>query len=675
MKWNSLHIALLGAVALLAAACASIGNPSGGARDEQPPRFVRATPAPNSANVPLSADKVNIDFDELVNVKDAMQKVAVSPPSKSIPRVASQGRRVTVCFTDSLLPNTTYTIDFADAIEDNNEANPLVNFSYTFSTGPVVDSLRIAGRVLSALGMEPMQSKIVGVHRVAYDADSVMIPDVRPLPPLSDTTANMQDLPAIFHRMFDRVARTDDRGRFSIEGLAPGRYRVYALDDTNSDYLFSSPEEEMAFYDTVVEPYSESATATDTIFNTKLGTVDSIVTRRRTVFLPNDLLLRSFLTDRKQQFVSSYTRQDSTRINLVFNAPNRPAPTFTLAGIDDAADWYVMERSEGADTISLWIKDPRIIATDTLHLAVGYQKLDSLSRLINVSDTLRLITDRPRKPKTPKADKKKKEAEADTTPPPVKLMQYTLVSSQLDIDHPLLIQTDAPLARLDPTAFRLEELVDTLWTDTGRPRLLRDSLNPRLYRIERPWKYGTKYRLSADTLAMESIYGLSTAPFSQEFSTKAEKEYCSLILNVADWPAALPAFVEILSQSDAPTRRMPLEGGRVRFNNLQPGKFYFRIVADLNGNGRWDSGDILEGRQPEPAFYYPKSISVKQNWNKEETWRVFDTPADEMKPSTLLKNKPTPRKNERNNNNKNSEEEEEDEENDFYNQFPSSRLQ
>lgn len=681
MKRIPLHLLIFAAIALLAVACASIGNPSGGARDEQPPRFVRANPAPNSSDVPVTTDKVTLDFDELVNVPDASQKVVVSPPSKSVPRVAAQGHRVTVTFQDSLLPNTTYTIDFADAIEDNNESNPLVNFSYTFSTGPTVDSLRIAGRVLSARAMEPMQGKIVGVHRVPEPSDSLqkaITPEFEGLPELSDTLADKSRLPLIFHKMFDRVARTDDRGRFSVEGLAPGRYRVYALDDTNSDYLFSSPDEEMAFYETVVTPSTESAIASDTIFNTKLGTVDSVVSRQRTIYLPNDILLRSFLTSRKQQFVSSYARQDSTRINLTFNAPNRPLPTFSLVGEEmPGTDWYTMERSQGADTISLWIRNPRIISTDTLRLAVGYLKLDSLNRYVATSDTLRLTTDRPRKSKAKKDDKKKKkdeEAQADSVAPPVPLMQFNLLGgSSLDVDRPLLIQTDSPLARLDTALFRIEELRDTVWTATEPMQLINDSINPRIYRIERPWKYDTKYRLSADTLAMENIYGLSTAPFSQEFSTKAEKEYCSLILNVADWPAGLPAFVELLNQSDEPTRRMPLENGRVRFNNLTPGKFYFRIVADLNGNGVWDSGDILAGRQPEPSFYYPKSISVKQNWNKEETWNVFDTPADTMKPSALLKNKPTPRKNERTNSN--TPEEDEEDEDDFYNTFPSSRQQ
>ena len=469
MKRIPLHLVIFAAITIMAIACARIGNPSGGPRDERPPRFVRANPSPNSAGVPQKTERITIDFDELVNVKDAFSKVVVSPPSKSVPRVASAGRRVTVTFPDTLEPNTTYTIDFADAIEDNNEANPLINFSYTFSTGPTIDSLRIAGRVLSALGMEPMQGKIVGVHRLPEQGDTLLLPSLEGIP---DSLRSMKSLPLIFHRIFDRVARTDDRGRFSIEGLAPGRYRVFALDDTNSDYLFSSPDEEMAFYDAIVTPYTQEGSASDTIFNEKLGTVDSVVSRQRTIYLPNDLLLRSFLTRRKQQFISNYTRQDSTRLNIIFNAPNTPVPDITLVGHEDLSDWYVLERSANADSLTLWIRNPEIVRTDTLQVAFGYQKLDSLSRYTNTADTLRFTTDRPRKAKSDplKNSKKKKkdQAEADSVAPKVPLMNISMLgSTSLDIDRPLLLQTDAPLARLDTAAFRLEEKKDTLWIPAG----------------------------------------------------------------------------------------------------------------------------------------------------------------------------------------------------------------
>ena len=173
--------------ATLIASCASIGNPSGGPRDEDPPRFVRANPAQGSVNV--DRKRIDIEFDELVNVKDAFQKVVVSPTSKSVPRVSSLGKKVTVQFNDSLLPNTTYTIDFANSIEDNNENNKLQGFTYSFSTGPTLDTLQISGMVLSADALEPQQGMLVGVYSNLADSAFSTLP-------------------------FERVAKTDAEADF-----------------------------------------------------------------------------------------------------------------------------------------------------------------------------------------------------------------------------------------------------------------------------------------------------------------------------------------------------------------------------------------------------------------------------------------------------------------------------
>ena len=210
-----LQFILFSVVTLFAAACANIGNPSGGARDEDPPLFVSANPPQGSLNVDKT--RISITFNELVNVKDAFSKVVVSPPSRQVPRVASVGKRVTVTF-DSLLPNTTYTIDFADAIEDNNEANKLQGFAYTFSTGAELDSLRISGMVLDSRNLEPRQGILVGVHENLNDSAFVKVPLLR-------------------------VAKTDDRGQFTIRGLKECTYRLFYLDDKDIVFIFEIPEE------------------------------------------------------------------------------------------------------------------------------------------------------------------------------------------------------------------------------------------------------------------------------------------------------------------------------------------------------------------------------------------------------------------------------------------------
>lgn len=621
----------------LLASCASIGNPSGGPRDEDPPRFVRANPAPGSVNV--NRDRITIDFDEIVNVKDAFTKVVVSPPSTSVPRVTSLGRRVSVQFTDTLLPNTTYTIDFSNAIEDNNESNKLEGFTYTFSTGPQIDTLQISGMVLSSDALEPQQGMLVGVYSNLADSAFATLP-------------------------FERVAKTDDRGRFSIKGLAPGEYRIFALNDLDNDYKRANPEEAMAFYDFTLSPTSERVMASDTVRNLLTGEVDTVLSRERTRFLPNDILLRSYESDYKSQFLQKYERVDSTRLSFIFNAPSDSLPQLDIVGIEGFKDWSVLERSAGNDTLIYWLRPQSLIATDSLRISARYLRTDTAQSLSAVTDTLRFFTNRP-KVKKKKEEKKRKEDEesADTIPAkPTPLGMRVTSGSTQEVYLPVLFEFDTPLDRLDTTAFHLESLVDSVWTPVGkewRPEPL-DSVSVRKMKIEYPWEFQTEYRLRIDTLAATGIYGLQTDPIEHKFKTKGEEDYSTLVLNITNFTDSVPAFVELLSTSDSPVRRVNVQNGVARFDYLAPGKYYARIVEDFNGDGKYTTGDYLEGRQPDMAYYYPKLLNFKKNWEKSETWSVFDTAVDLMKPETLKKNKPEADKRRRQT--KRTEEDEDEEE-------------
>ena len=134
----------------------------------------------------------------------------------------TSGKRVLVEFFDTLQENTTYTIDFGDAIVDNNEGNPLGQFSYAFSTGDRIDTMQVSGTVLNAENLEPIKGIQVGLHKNLNDSAFTTLP-------------------------FDRISRTDSRGQFTIRGIAPGSYRIYALMDRNQNYLFDSKTEVIAF--------------------------------------------------------------------------------------------------------------------------------------------------------------------------------------------------------------------------------------------------------------------------------------------------------------------------------------------------------------------------------------------------------------------------------------------
>ena len=620
-------------MALLGSACASIGTPSGGARDEDPPRFVRANPAPGSTNV--TPQRVNIEFDELVNVKDAFMKVVVSPPSKSTPRVSSLGKRVTVQFNDTLLPNTTYTIDFGNAIEDNNEGNKLQGFTYSFSTGDVIDTLQISGMVLSAESLEPQQGMLVGVYSN-----------------LSDTA--FSTLP------FERIAKTDDRGRFSIKGLAPGEYRIFALGDNDNDYYRANPEEATAFLDYTLTPSAVRKNTVDSIFNLKTGELDTVRERERTLFLPNDVLLRSFESGYKPQFLQKYERLDSTRLSFIFNAPSDSLPYLEVVDHPEFKDWWVLEKSEKNDTLTYWMVPEALVAIDSLRISARYLRTDSVRSLAAVTDTLRFFMPRFK----PQKEDKKKNSETDTLPPKPDPLEFNITSpTTQEVWKPVYMEFSTPLASLDTSAFHLETMIDSVWENVPlpwRPEPV-DSLNPRLFKIEYPWDYATDYRLTIDTLATEGIYGLFTDPAQHKFKTKAEEDYCSLTFVISDFNDTVPAFAELLNTSDVPLRRVAVENGKAYFPYLPPGKYYARIYEDFNGNGRFDTGEVETGVQPDMVYYYPKMINIKKNWERTEEWQVFATAIDLMKPENLKKNKPEADKRARakKQNNQNEEDEEE----------------
>ena len=608
---------------LLAVSCASMGNPSGGPRDEDPPRFVSASPAQGAVEV--SPSKAVLTFNELIQLKDAFSKVVVSPPSANMPRVSSLGRNVTVDFQDTLLPNTTYTVDFGDAIQDNNEGNKLTDFFYTFSTGPVLDSLMVSGMVLGAEDLEPARGIYVGLH--SNPADS-----------------------AFTKTRFDRIAKTDDEGRFVIGGLPEGQYRVYALDDRDGNLAWSSPEETLAFLDMAVFPTSEQTETTDTIFNLKTGEVDSVVNRVRTRFMPNNILLRSYNTGFKQQYITTYERLDSTRIHLLLNASADSMPEITVLLPDEggvkgrgfpAEEVAVVERSATNDSINLWLRSPELISTDSLRVAIRYLRADSAYNMVPVADTLRVYTKRMpvKATKVKKDDKKKKEA-ADTLPPPVPTIELKALNTRVEVNSQLWLESPFPLEEFDRSMVRLEWKEDTLWVPVegfSGEALKFDTLNPRRMKIEFPWQYETSYKLTVDSLAGRSIYGLFTDDLTHEFKIRPETDYGSLKFNLTNMGTdSLPRLVQLLDASGKAMKSSPVEAdGSVTFDFLLAGKYNARVVVDRNGDGLWTPGTFELGIQPDVSYYYPETIDLKSNWSQELDWDVFATPVDRQKPSSL----------------------------------------
>lgn len=610
---KSLYYIFIIIAAAVMYSCANIGNPSGGPIDKTPPIFMRSNPTPNAVNV--KDRKIEIFFDEIVTLKDPSTKIIVSPAQTEMPRMSALGRKVTVELVDSLLPNTTYTIDFSNSIQDNNEGNAIDNFAFAFSTGSVIDSMRVSGYVLDSRTLEPMQSVVVGLQ------------------------SNLAD--SAFHKeKLQRVALTNDRGQFTIRNVSPGSYHIFALKDLDRDYKFGNPTEDIAFLDSIIVPSIGTREAADTVYN-DLNEIDTIMRATRPAYFPNDILLSMFNEDRKSQYLANNLRVDSTRISLTFAAASDTLPSLSIVGRNDVPDqWYTLERSQTNDTLTYWIRPPHLVSADTLMVATTYLRTDTTSNLSWGTDTLKFTFQRQ------KAKKKKKNEETDSLEQ-IRFMElHPLANGTQEVYAPLLLQTGTPIERYSREAFHLQRKLQndtTFYPAEIKSIALRDStLSRRDLMLKVDWEPGAAYTLAVDSLAMTDIYGLQTKPLKVDFNVRKMEEYGNIVFNI---PAVRDsAIVELLDGTDKVVLHTPVKSHRAELLNLLPGKYYARLFIDRNGNGKYDTGNYDMHLQPEETVYYPGAINLKKNWDVEQTWDIYATPIDKQKPEAIKKNKPERKK-------------------------------
>ena len=591
--------------------CASIGRPDGGPYDETPPRFIGSTPAAGALN--NQRTKVSLLFDEFIKLEKATEKVVVSPPQVQQPEIKASGKRIQVNLLDSLKANTTYTIDFSDAIVDNNEGNPLGNFTFTFSTGTQIDTMEVSGTVLDASNLEPIKGILVGLHSNLNDSAFTKLP-------------------------FDRVARTDSRGRFSIRGVAPGKYRIYGLMDADQTFTFNQKSEVIAFNDSLVIPRMEERIHMDTAWVDSL-TYDTIVERKYMHYLPDDLILRAFKEFNYSQYLIKSERLVPQKFTFYFAGQADTLPT--LKGLNfDERDAFVIEKNPRNDTIHYWVKDSLLFKQDTLAISLTYLYTDTLNQLVSRTDTLNLVSKQKYKKEEPEKKKKKKKKDEEDEPEPTKFLPVNVgAPSSMDVYGSISLTFDEPIARFDSAAIHLKEKVDTLWKDIPF-EFEQDSLNLKRFNLYYDWEPGNEYEFSVDSTAFHGIYGLFTDKIKQGFKVRKLEEYASITFLVTG--ADSTAFVELLDAQDKVVRRRRLtDGGYADFYFLNPGKYCARLVNDRNGNGIWDTGNFEKGEQPEEVYYYNMILEPKANWDLDkQSWDIHAIPLDKQKLDELKKQKP-----------------------------------
>ncbi len=608
---KGLAIALIVFIGGWSISCANMGRPGGGPKDKTPPVLKKSTPLAGTLN--YNKNKIVLEFDEIVQVENPSEKIIISPPQTKMPQVSTLGRTVTITLNDSLIPNTTYTIDFGDAIADNNEKNKMQDFSFYFSTGDHIDTLEMSGTLLNASNLEPISNMLVGIYSNP-----------------SDTAFTTQP--------FLRMGRSDEYGHFTVRNIATGTYRVFALKDGNRNYFFDNATEDLAYLDTTFTPTVSMEWHSDTLWVDTI-TVDTIITTLQPHYMPDNIILRAFNENYKASYFEKYDRSDRHRITLYFSTAQDSLPRITPLNFS-GEDWAIIEKSKTNDTITYWLLDSLIYNIDSLRIAAQYLRTDSTQQLALYNDTM-LWAFRERKTHTRERRKK----DNDTLPPPIEFMAIDNRSgSSVDIFAQPAYIFAQPVKYIDTTAVRLERKVDTLWVEVDDYTFLPEVDKPRTYRLKNKWVSGGEYRFTLDSLAVEGIYGNPTNTMEHTFKVRAVEEYANLLvrtIGVTDH-----AFVELLNNSDQPIYKTPVKKGVALFRYVNPGTYYMRLCIDKNDNGVWDTGNYKEKRQPEEVFYYPGNLSLRANWDVDQSWDVYATPLDEQKPYEIIKNKPKETKSE-----------------------------
>lgn len=621
MKYSA-HIITL-ALALFAVGCANRGvGPQGGPKDEIPPKVLKEEPQNGSTN--QHSKVINLTFDEIIQLNNVQANVLISPPQAKQAQLKSFSKKVRITFEDDLKDSTTYTIDFGEAIVDNNERNPLRNYTFSFSTGDIIDTLQIAGELFYAQTLNPMSDIYVGIHR--NHADSMF----------STTT-------------FDRVARTDSLGRFCIRNIHPGSYRLYALGDINRNYKYDLGEG-IAWCDTIITPTCSNTNntvnqlpdsiPTDTA-ETKRAHIDTTIVntdstallpdnkdkpQRKTVFGPDNIKLLYSNEDLQRHYFMRAIRDQQHFFQLIFATQQDSVPVIKPIGEDTAwVQHSIVQYSTHLDTVTYWLTDSSAIKIDTIRLEMTYMKSDSIFRLQPQTDTINIVY---RSLKNNKNNKNRKVSER--TP----RVEYSANNTgTFDVYTPLTLRFKTPVKEIYADSMHLSMTIDTSEQKIQFRLQPKDDSHMIYYLLPETstqninlesgdwfeiWQPATAYTLAIDSGALHDIYGNTVDKKIIKFKTRGLDDYSSVKIILTDFDST--AVIEILDSKDKVIRSLPAKSSGTVFKYLKPESYYMRLYLDSDHNKRWTPASWAQYKQAERVYYFPNKLTLRANWDFEETW-------------------------------------------------------
>ena len=591
-KWHKVfRIIALIVIAWTVRSCANRGQgPQGGPKDITPPTVVKETPENGALN--YKSKQIEVEFDELVLTEKVMDNVVISPPQLKLPDIKTRGKKLLVVFNEDLKDSTTYTIQFGDAIVDNNEKNPLKGYTFAFSTGDVIDSLEISGYVLDAENLNPLLGTFVGIH------------------PAGDSLFTKQP--------FLRAAKTDSAGGFTIKNIRKGSYALYALSDNSRDYIYQQGEG-MAFADSLITPSVHNEWKNDTLWTDTMS-IDTIKHILNPIYAPKDVVLFHFKGNKVHRQFTKYERKEQHYFRMYFTSPSDSTPIIKPLKHDWTAA-MMLQTNPTNDTITCWLTDSLVIGMDSLEFLLTYQKTDSVYNLYNQTDTMQVVYRKPRN---------NKQTSTETQPTHLKLTHNA--TGTFEIYDDLKIYAPSPISRIVDSMMHFYVMKDTVPVPLTMEFKAHDSSNM-TFGFSYNWTRGTDYRLDIDSAAWTDIYGIQTKATTLKWKTRPLEDYANMTIKITPFDSL--AVLQLLSPKDEVVKQSPALPEGTKFENIRPGDYYIRLFIDTNQDQQWTSGDYELKRQPEKVIYSPKKMTLRANWDFEEEWNTEEYPVLEQKPKEL----------------------------------------
>lgn len=609
--------------------CANITAPQGGPKDSLPPIIVSASPGFFTTN--FTGKEIYIGFDEYVQIKDQQKEFFTSPMMKKTPTITTSGRGIRITILDTLEENQTYALNFGNAIVDNNEGNRLSDFRYVFSTGSEIDSMVMSGYTVSASKGDSVSSSLI----FFYPAEVDSIPDYDSI---------------LFKYKPAAVAKAATNGIFIAQNLKPIDYKIYAIADKNNNFTYDPETDMVGFLDSLHNPLSEPD------FSVWYDTTRHYLTAEP------QLYFKMFTDGRfKRQNLAESKRDMQHKVTLFFGAPNPEVLEFSIDSIapEEIVTEYV---TRGKDTINYWLNVPSERLGDTLKGRVIYLKHDSINNL--VPDTAKLslfwkyFESKEEKKAREEEEKKKEKALKDRVeyvpPVPKNPFKVDMPKGELNPEKTITFKFEMPLVAVDTAAIDLrlagaalsaeeekkiaeekkkeaqKKGVESIAEDvsdleTVPYEFFQDSVDMKIWHLRAAWNPKNKYKLIVPAGAFRNVAGQSNDTLRNDYTTLDPEKFGTVIVNVV---GKRPTDYYVLYLNDENGKKIDeikgVQSGKYQFNYVKPGKVRVSVLEDPNGNGKWDTGNLIERRQPERTEPYvdengEEVMEVKANWEVEIT--------------------------------------------------------